>query len=309
MGIALISHPDCLLHEMGHSLPEIPARLRVIEDELIRSGLSDILIRYTASAATREQLMRVHTADYIDYIFMSSPNKGLIPLDPDTWMNPFSLKAALHAAGAAINGVDLVISGEVQAAYCNVRPPGHHAENSTAMGFCIFNNIAIAVAHALERHTLRRVAIIDFDAHHGNGIENIFKEDERVLYCSSFEHPFYPFSGADTKSNHIINIPLPAGTDGKVFREKVTEFWLPAILQFKPEMIFFSAGFDAYYKDEMSDLMLNEEDYAWVTREVMNVANKICKNRVVSALEGGYALNGLGACVIAHIRELNSNKS
>lgn len=304
MGIALISHPDCLLHDMAHGLPEIPERLRIIEDELIRTGLMDKLKKYVAPKATREHLMRVHESGYIDYIFMSSPNVGTIPLDPDTWMNPHSLSAALHAAGAAVLAVDLVMSGEAEAAYCNVRPPGHHAEKSTAMGFCIFNNVAVAAAHALTHHHLRKVAIVDFDAHHGNGIENIFKREERVLYCSSFEHPFYPYSGANTKSNHIVNIPLPAGSDGKLFREKAEEFWLPKLNDFQPEMIFFSAGFDANDQDYMSDLLFTEEDYIWVTREIKKIARNVCQGRIVSALEGGYCLDTLGRCVAAHIREL-----
>ena len=304
MGTALISHPDCLLHDMGHSLPEIPERLRVIENELVRSGLYNDMQKYIAPKATREQLARVHQSDYIDYIFMSAPNQGTIPLDPDTWMNPHSLSAALHAAGAAILGVDLVMSGDVSAAYCNVRPPGHHAERKTAMGFCLFNNVAVGVAHALHQHNLARVAIIDFDAHHGNGIEDIFKNNENVLYCSSFEHPFYPYSGADTKNPHIINIPLTAGSDGKVLRQKAEEFWFQAIEQFKPEMIFFSAGFDANDKDYMSDLLFSIEDYAWITKEIMKIARSVCHGRVVSALEGGYALETLGHCVAAHVREL-----
>lgn len=304
MSIALISHPDCLLHDMGHSLPEIPARLKVIEDALSQSDLCDQLIPYTAETVTRDQLLRVHSEEYVDYIFMSSPQKGWVPLDPDTWMNPHTLQASLRAAGATVQAVDLVMSGVLHAAYCNVRPPGHHAERAVAMGFCIFNNIAVAAAHALEHHQLKRVAIIDFDAHHGNGIEAIFKEDERVLYCSSFEHPFYPFSGAETKSDHILNIPLLAGSDGKVLREKIETHWLAKIAAFNPEMVFFSAGFDAYYQDEMSDLLFREEDYAWVTREIIHIIKNTGKYRIISALEGGYDLKGLGSCVVAHIREL-----
>lgn len=304
MSIALISHPDCLLHDMGHSLPEIPERLHVIENELMRSGLYNDMKKYIAPKASHEQLARVHELGYIDYIFMLAPNKGIIPLDPDTWMNPHSLNAALHAAGAVVLGVDLVMSGEVNTAYCNVRPPGHHAEKQTAMGFCIFNNIAVGVAHALSQHQLERVAIIDFDVHHGNGTEDIFKQNKNVLYCSSFEHPFYPYSGANTKSTHIINIPLAAGTDGRVFRQKAEEFWFQAIENFKPNMIFISAGFDANDKDYMSDLLFSIDDYAWITKEIMKIARAVCHGRVISALEGGYALETLGLCVAAHVREL-----
>lgn len=304
MTIAFISHPDCLLHDMGKYHPEQPARLRVIDDELIRVGLEAVLKQYSAPLVTREQLLRVHDEKYIDFIFASSPKEGLVPLDPDTWMNSHTLQAALRAAGAVVLGVDLVMSKETDAAFCNVRPPGHHAEKAKAMGFCFFNNVAVGVAHALEHHKLKRVAIVDFDVHHGNGTEDIFRHDERVLYCSSFQSPFYPFSGANTKSKHISNIPLPAGTTGKIFREKVEEFWFKKIMQFEPEMIFFSAGFDAYLKDEMSDLLLTEDDYAWITQAVKQIADEVCHGRIVSALEGGYELNGLGRCVAAHIRAL-----
>lgn len=308
MKTALISHPDCLLHDMGHSIPEVPERLSVIDLAITRSGLITQLEQYLAPLATKEQLSKVHNIDYIDYIFMSSPKQGMVPLDPDTWMNPYTLKAALHAAGAVIQGVDLVMTGKANAAFCNIRPPGHHAEKSTAMGFCIFNNIAVGVAHALEHHKMKRIAIIDFDAHHGNGIEDIFRHNEKVLYCSSFEHPFYPFSGADTISNHIINIPLAAGCDGNGIRHKITEHWFQALSDFQPEMLFFSAGFDAYAGDAISDLLFDIEDYAWMTREIIKLTQKTTHNRIVSSLEGGYALDGLGDCVVAHLRELIESK-
>jgi acetoin utilization deacetylase AcuC-like enzyme len=305
MTIALISHPDCLLHDISKYHPEQPARLRVIHDELFREGLiNSILKEYSAQLVTREQLLRVHDGKYIDSIFAISPEKGLISLDPDTWMNPYTLQAALRAAGAAILGVDLVMSNEVGQAFCNVRPPGHHAEKAKAMGFCLFNNVAVGVAHALEHHKLNRVAIVDFDVHHGNGTEDIFRDDKRVLYCSSFESPFYPFSGTDTKSKHILNVPLPAGTPSNIFREKVEESWFQKITQFAPEIIFFSAGFDGFIHDEISDLLLTEEDYGWLTRKIKEIADHVCKGRIVSVLEGGYDLNGLGQCVAAHIREL-----
>lgn len=304
MTIALISHPDCLLHDMGDWHPEQPARLNVIEDALSRSGLDSVLKKYLAPLATRDQLSRVHNVEYIDRIFQLSPQENLISLDLDTLMNPYSLTAALRAAGATVSGVDLVMVGEVTAAFCNVRPPGHHAERARAMGFCIFNNVAVGVAHALEHHKLKRVAIVDFDVHHGNGTENIFQNDERVLLCSFFQHPFYPFSGAETKSNHIINLPLPAGTTGKIFREKTGEFWLEAIRDFKPEMIFFSAGFDGHMQDPMANTLLNENDYAWLSREVKLIADYACQGRIVSVLEGGYSLEVLGPSVVAHLRAL-----
>ncbi len=304
MSVALISHPICLLHQMGFDHPEQPNRLRAIQTELIISGLDAHLKHYEAPAVTREQLLRVHDADYIEEIFQIAPKEGLVAIDPDTLMNPYTLQAALHAAGSTVCGVDLVMKKEVNAAFCNVRPPGHHAERARAMGFCFFNNIAVGVAHALEQYKLKRVAIIDFDVHHGNGTENIFLNDERVMLCSSFQHPFYPFAGADTESDHIINLPLPAGTAGDEFFQKVVERWVPAVEKFEPEMIFFSAGFDAHIQDELAHLRLEVEDYAWITRKFKDIADRFCEGRMVSTLEGGYSLEVLGACVAAHIAEL-----
>jgi acetoin utilization deacetylase AcuC-like enzyme len=294
-----------LLHEMGYSHPEQPARLLVIENELFASGTQADLKKYEAILATREQLARVHDVDYIQHVFNTSPEHGLVGLDADTWMNPYTLPAALRAAGSVIQGVDLVLSGEVAAVFCNVRPPGHHAERMHAMGFCFFNNIAVGVAHALEHHKLKRVAIIDFDAHHGNGTEDIFRKDERVLFCSSFQHPFYPFSGSETKSKHIVNITLPLGATGKIFREKAAAGWLTKLKEFQPEFIFISAGFDGHAKDLLANISLHEEDYAWITQEVKKIADEVCQGRIVSALEGGYALDVLGKCVLAHVEALD----
>lgn len=304
MKTALISHPDCLLHDMGHSIPEIAERINVIDKAIVASDVFSQLQQYLAPLATKDHLLRVHDPEYIDYIFMSTPKSGMIPLDPDTWMNPYTLKAALHAAGAAVLGVDLVMTGKAHAAFCNIRPPGHHAEKSTAMGFCIFNNVAVGVAHALKHYDIQRIAIIDFDAHHGNGIENIFFNNEKVLYCSSFEHPFYPFSGADTVNDHILNLPLNAGCDGKVAHYKMQERWYQKLIEFRPEMLFFAAGFDAYYNDIMSDLMFKVDEYAAITRDIIQLTKDTTQNRIVSLLEGGYALDGLGDCAVAHLREI-----
>jgi acetoin utilization deacetylase AcuC-like enzyme len=301
MSIALISHPDCLLHNMGNYHPEQPARIQVINDTINKVGFAELLKFYEAPFATKEQLLRVHSQHHIDSIFQASPKQGLIAYAPEAYMNPYTLHAALRAAGAAILAVDLLMIKEVTQAFCNVRPPGHHAERDAAMGFCFFNNVAIAVAYALERYKLKRIAIVDFDVHHGNGTENIFQNDERVLYCSSFQHPFYPFSGATTKSTHIINIPLPAGTSTELFREKTEAFWFEKIKQFAPEIIFFSAGFDAYIDDELADLLLSEEDYLWLTQNIKKIADECCQGRIVSVLEGGYAIPGLGTCALAHL--------
>jgi acetoin utilization deacetylase AcuC-like enzyme len=302
---AFISHTDCLAHDMGSYHPESPLRLRAVEDQLIASGLINYLDHRDAPAADRAQLERVHTAAYIDSIFASVPKAGIHHLDPDTAMNPFSLRAALRAAGAVVYAVDLVLSGEKKTAFCSVRPPGHHAERERAMGFCFFNNVAIGAAHALEHHGLKRVCIADFDVHHGNGTEDIFRDDPRVLMVSTFQHPFYPYSGADSGSATMVNIPLPAYTGGERFRNAVTEHWVPAVDAFAPELLLISAGFDAHRDDDMASFSLIESDYAWVTQTLLDLAAKHCQGRIVSVLEGGYELHALGRSVMTHLKVLS----
>jgi acetoin utilization deacetylase AcuC-like enzyme len=304
MTITLISHKECALHEMGAHHPESPARLSAIEDQLISCGLDLVLQHHDAPRATREQLCRAHDSEYVEKIFLRAPEQGQIWLDPDTSMNPHSLSAALRAAGAVVLGVDLVMTGKSSAVFCNVRPPGHHAEHNKAMGFCIFNNIAVGAAHALKVHQLKRVAIIDFDVHHGNGTEDIFRETPEVLFCSTFQYPFYPDTGSVDAPEHIINVPLPAGSDGQAFRTAVETRWLPKLEAFQPELILISAGFDAHIEDDMAGLQLVDQDYAWVTHEIKTIADKYAKGRIVSTLEGGYALSALGRSVAAHINAL-----
>jgi acetoin utilization deacetylase AcuC-like enzyme len=305
MQTAYISHPLCLKHDMGAHHPESPARIHAIEDQLISSGLLHYLQHHDAPSATREQLLRVHDDAYIASIEYSVPSQGIVHLDGDTALNPFSYQAALRAAGAVVLGVDLVMSKKVENAFCNIRPPGHHAERARAMGFCIFNNIAVGAAHALLHHGLQRVAIADFDVHHGNGTEEIFQDEPRVMLCSTFQHPFYPYSGADSGNEHIINVPLSAGTGGEEFRAAVTRHWLPALEHFKPELLLISAGFDAHRDDDMAMLNLTEPDYVWVTDTLKNVAGKYAHGRIVSALEGGYELHALGRSALAHIKVLS----
>lgn len=302
---AYISHPLCLKHDMGVHHPECPARIHAIEDQLIASGLMDYLRHLDAPAATLEQLLRVHAAEHIDLIAENVPSSGIIHIDGDTAMNPYSYQAALHAAGAVVMAVDLVMAGEVENAFCAIRPPGHHAERARAMGFCIFNNIAVGAAHAIAHHGMQRVAILDFDVHHGNGTEQIFHEDEHVMLCSTFQHPFYPYFGADSGNAHIINVPLKAGSGSAEFREAVTQKCLPALEAFKPEFLFISAGFDAHRDDDMAMLRLVDSDYAWVTVEAKRIANQFAQGRIVSALEGGYELHALGRSVAAHIKVLS----
>ncbi|QOJ24625.1 MAG: histone deacetylase family protein [Gammaproteobacteria bacterium] len=304
MKTAYIFHPDCLKHDMGAYHPECPQRLTAIENELKATRLLAQLQRYEAPLATTEQLARAHTADYIESIRQASPAAGLMALDADTAMNPFSLSAALRAAGAVVLATDLVLAGTVNNAFCAVRPPGHHAESDRAMGFCLFNNIAVGVAHAIAQHNLHRVAILDFDVHHGNGSEEIFRDNPHVMLCSTFQHPFYPYSGANSTTERIINVPLPRGSNGGVFRQAVTDHWLPALDRFKPDMIFVSAGFDAHRDDDMAQLQFEDEDYVWITRQIKAIAAKYSHGRIVSALEGGYELQSLGRCVAAHIRVL-----
>ncbi len=305
MHTAYITHPACLKHAMGAGHPECPERIQAIEDQLITSGLMQFLDRHEARLATREELARVHTRGYIEAIFGHAPGSGLAYLDADTAMNPYSLEAALRAAGAAVMAVDLVLSGKAENAFCNIRPPGHHAGRNSAAGFCIFNNVAVAAAHALEQHGLQRVAIADFDVHHGNGTENIFHDDARVMLCSTFRHPYYPHCGANSGNDHIINVPLPAGTSGVEFRAAVMGYWLPALERFQPQMLFFSAGFDAHREDDMGGFGLREADYVWVTGQIKELAARHASRRIVSVLEGGYALHALGRSATAHIKVLS----
>ena len=304
MATAFIHHPDCVLHDMGAHHPESPDRLAAIEDYLLATGLIQHLVSEAAPKASREQLLRVHDGSFIDSIESASPQRGLVHLDPDTAMNPHTLSAALHAAGAVVRAADMVIRGEAENAFCNVRPPGHHACRGRAMGFCFFNNVAVGAAHALEAHGLQRVAIVDFDVHHGNGTEDIFCDDERVLMVSTFQHPFYPYSGTEGRSEQMVNVPLAAYSGGAAFRQAVEQAWLPALHRFAPQMVFVSAGFDAHRDDDMASLGLVEVDYAWVTRQMVEIADRYASGRIVSTLEGGYNLTALARSVSAHVREL-----
>jgi acetoin utilization deacetylase AcuC-like enzyme len=306
MTLAYVTHRDCLRHEMGPGHPECPERLHAIEDQLLASGLSGTLRRIDAPLATRAQLERVHSRAYLSALETASPDRGFVHLDPDTAMNPHTLGAARRAAGAVVAATERVMSGEVDAAFCAVRPPGHHAERDRAMGFCFFNNVAVGAAHALEEHGLERVAIVDFDVHHGNGTEDIFREDPRVLMVSTFQHPFYPYSGLEGRSERMVNVPLAAYSGGGEFRAAVERYWLPALDAFRPEMVFVSAGFDAHRDDDMAMLDLIESDYDWVTRRIVTIARRHAAGRIVSTLEGGYDLQALGRSVTAHLKALDA---
>lgn len=299
-----ITHPDCRRHEMGSWHPESPERLDAVADRMLASGVLPCLQEADAPLATRQAILRVHDAAYLDDLQARTPVDGHVALDQDTLINPYSLQAALRAAGAAVSAVDAVMAGRADSAFCAVRPPGHHAEPGKAMGFCLFNNVAIAACHALEAHGLERVAVIDFDVHHGNGTESALADDPRVLMCGFFQHPLYPFSGSDSIAANMVNVPLPAGAGGPEVRDVVETYWLPRLALFKPQLILISAGFDAHREDDMGQMGLTETDYIWITERIMEVAQAYAGGRVVSCLEGGYDLSSLGRSVTAHVKAM-----
>jgi acetoin utilization deacetylase AcuC-like enzyme len=308
MSTAFYSHPDCRLHDMGAGHPECPQRLDAIADHLLATGLDIALDFRDAPPATREQIERAHSTHYaseISDVLEHVRDEGRPrALDPDTIACPGTLAAVLRAAGAAVAATDDVLAGRASNAFCAVRPPGHHATRDEAMGFCFFNNVAVAARHALDVHGLQRVAIIDFDVHHGNGTEDIIAGDERVLMCSFFQHPLYPYSGAVPKGTNMVNVPMAPYSRGPAVRESIDQQWIPALDDFKPEMIFISAGFDAHREDDLGQLGLVEADYEWITRRIMAVAAEHSQGRIVSCLEGGYNLSALARSVAAHLRVL-----
>lgn len=304
MKTAFITHPDCLEHDTGPGHPECARRLSVIEDRLVSGGLMDFLKFVEAPLATESQITRVHSSDYLDLLRVCMPHEGYTRLDQDTVASPRTWVAALRAAGAVVHAVDLVMAGTVDNAFCSVRPPGHHAEIFKALGFCLFNNIAVGAAHALAVHGLERVAILDFDVHQGNGTEQMFANDDRVLFCSTFQHPFYPFTPLLENTPNRVSCPLDAGATGAAFRAAVTENWLPALNEFRPQLVFVSAGFDGHREDEMSHVLMNDDDYRWISAEIVRVAAAHAGHRVVSTLEGGYDFDSLARCVEIHIRTL-----
>ncbi len=298
---ALITHPICLQHEMGPHHPESPDRLRSVLWHLENAGLTAKMQAIEAPLASESSLAATHEPDYVAHIFAVAPHQAYAYLDPDTAMNRYSLEAARHAAGAVIAGIDGVMTGAIKNAFCAVRPCGHHATYDQAMGFCIFNNVAVGARHAINEYGLSRVAILDFDVHHGNGTEDIFRNEKRVLFCSSFQHPFYPGTGADSGNDHIIATPLATRTDGAAFRRAIEASWFPALEEFRPELIIISAGFDAHRDDPLASLELTEADYVWITQQICGIADRHCEGRIVSALEGGYNLTALGLSAAAHV--------
>jgi acetoin utilization deacetylase AcuC-like enzyme len=308
MPTAYFTHPECRLHDMGAGHPECPQRLDAIADRLIASGIDIALEHREAPLVDIAALARAHSTahvlhlkDLLEQLQGSGEHRAV---DPDTIACPATWRAALRAAGAAVAATDAVIDGELDNAFCAVRPPGHHATRDAAMGFCFFNNVAVAARHALDVRGLKRVAIVDFDVHHGNGTEDIIAGDERVLMASFFQHPLYPGSGAVPMGTNMVNVPIPPYTRGGEVREIIEAMWMPRLEAFKPQMVFISAGFDAHREDELGQLGLVEADYEWITRRIKDVADRHAGGRIVSCLEGGYALGALGRSVVAHLRVL-----
>jgi acetoin utilization deacetylase AcuC-like enzyme len=321
MPVGIIGHYRCGEHDMGDHHPENGKRLTAISDQLIRSGLDYVVRQFDSKPIDKKLLALAHTQEYIDFVFDNAPSEvngeaeENFTVGEDSVMNTKTLTSILYSAGAAVDAVDLVMQGTLGSAFCATRPPGHHAEHNKGMGFCFFNNVAVAAAYAKQKYGVKRVAIVDFDVHHGNGTEDIIKnhlkatpeDDKGYLFCSSYQYPLYPFEIEESDTPPIINVPLAATTKGEQFREKLTAHWFPALHKFKPELIIISAGFDAHIEDDMSQVSLTEADYRWVTDELKTIANEYAQGRIVSLLEGGYAPSALGRSVVAHINGLIGN--
>lgn len=309
MTTAFYSPDECRGHRMGDHHPECPERISAILDHLRATGLDIALDFREAPQAEQAQLERAHASAYVAYmadLMAQSESQGQArAVDPDTSVGPGTRAAVLKSAGAAIAATDAVIDRSARNAFCAVRPPGHHATREAAMGFCFFNNVAVAARHALDVRGLQRVAIIDFDVHHGNGTEDIVASDERILMCSFFQHPLYPYSGAVPRGTNMVNVPVDPYTRGPAVRELIEQQWMPALEQFKPQMVFISAGFDAHREDGLGQMGLIEADYEWMTRRLMQVADAHAQGRIVSCLEGGYHLSALARSVAAHLRVLS----
>ncbi len=303
---AYISHPECELHDAGEERPEAPGRIAVIRNALKQQQLWDQLNHHEAPEATQEALLRVHPEIYVEQVKTLCPTEAgqLTKIGLDVEANEHSWQAAIRAAGAVTYAVDLLMQGKADHAFCAARPPGHHAEKSRAMGFCFFGNIAIGAKHALDAYGLERVAIIDFDAHHGNGTEDLLQDDPRVLFISSFQHPFYPFTVPDSSRDNMIHSPIPAGAGSEAFRQAMEEQWIPALREFQPQMVFISAGFDAHQDDPLANLNLHETDYRWITQELKASADQFADGKIISVLEGGYNLDSLAKSAAEHVRVL-----
>jgi len=303
MTTALITHADCLTHVAPEGHPESVARL-----EHVLHALEPLdLLRVTAPMATEDDILRIHPASYLANLRAALPSQGMARIDGDTFLSPGSLNAALRAAGAVVRGVDMVLTDEVQNSFAAIRPPGHHAETGTSMGFCLFGNAALAAKHALDHHGLSRVAVVDFDVHHGNGTQDLLWDERRALVITSQQMPLWPGSGRPDENGaygNILNIPLPPDSDGSEMRRLYRAQAFPRLRDFKPELIVISAGFDAHRDDPLANLNWSTQDFAWLTAELCAIAQDLCRGRIVSTLEGGYDLNALSSACAAHVTEL-----
>lgn len=303
MIVAYITHPVCRLHSMAKDHLECPERIEAIEAGLIDAGLLQRMLPVSAYQAEKYELARVHSRDFIDWIeSMSSSGDDLIEIDRDTSMNRYTWDAARYASGSVIQAIDMIMAKEINRAFCNVRPAAHHSGRQSASGFCIFNGIAVGAAHAIAEYGLERIAIVDFDVHHGNGTEEIFMNEPRVMLFDTFEHPQYPGTGATTEQNHIINVPLPAFTDSNIYRELFRQRIIPALEKFRPQLVIFSAGFDAHKDDPLASIQLEADDYFWITRKVIEATPEA--EGIISMVAGGYNLATLGECAAAHVSAL-----
>jgi len=305
--VVWITHPECLRHEMGPQHPESPRRLQAIQDRLRATGLDQFLVHREAPRATEADLLRVHTREHVDSVLHADASAGPVRIDADTALGEHTLAAALHAAGAGILGVDLVLAGEAGLAFCAVRPPGHHAERARAMGFCFFNNIAVAAGHALARG-LTRIAVLDFDLHYGNGTADIFLGDERVWLYSTYQHPLYPHWTGAPHATNLVDAPLRPYAGSEAYRAAITGQWLPALQRQQPQLILVSAGFDAHADDPLGDLRLTTDDYRWTASVIRGVAAECADGRVVAMLEGGYDLTALARSVEAFLGAFLGNE-
>jgi len=306
MTTAFFSHDDCMKHDMGPEHPESPGRLAAIISYIADTGIAEKLDWVRPEEITRDQLLSVHPENYLQQLDMMQPTRGRVFTDPDTAMMPDTLRAAKLAAGANIQAVDMVMSSQVTNAFICARPPGHHAERTKSMGFCFYNNVALAAMRALNFHHLDRVAIIDFDVHQGNGTVDIVSGDDRILMCSSFQHPLFPYSHVHRQAENIVNIPIEAGCSSAEYRKQVEAGWIKRLNAFKPQVILISAGFDAHRLDPMAELNLETEDYRWLTEMLAGVANEHSNDRIISTLEGGYHLKALAESVNAHLDVLSA---
>ena len=305
MSTLIFGHQSSEEHDMGLGHPERPARIRAVKKALEADRFNDLEYR-EAPRATVEHISRVHDHSYVIKLLEAVPNQGRVQVDPDTSMCPASGEAALRACGAIIAAIDAIMDGDSNSAFCAVRPPGHHAEPARGMGFCLFNNVAIGVEHARIAHNLEKVAVVDFDVHHGNGTQAAFWSNPKVLVASSHQYPFYPGTGAEDERGvgNIFNVPLANGSGSELFRRGIEEAVLPALEEFEPDLIVISAGFDGHARDPLANLCLEEEDFEWITENLVNIAGEYCNGRIVSSLEGGYDLAALSSSVAAHLSAL-----